>query len=164
MASNKQQAPGWVFGIALLILGLAFSGIGGYTVWEQLRVRNFLPVKGTVTAADIDVESDSDGTSYYPMVTFRYEVDGTVYEAGQLRTVRIGGGQAGAAATVRQYPVGAEVDAWYDPEDPDTAVIETDVSWISWLFAGLGVAMLIGGVLLLIFRKKKRSRVRTAES
>ena len=135
----------------LMFMGLAFTVMGTYATVQQMRVASFLPVAGVVTDSHVDSSTDSDGhTSYYPRVTFRYEVDGNEYRDGQLRIVAIGGGSKSAQRRAGQYPVGKEVDAFYDPSDPSVAVIQTDVAWMTMFFAVIGMLLMGIGVFMVV--------------
>lgn len=147
--------PGCLIAV-LLFFGIAFVGMGAFATYEQHRAASFLPVSGVVTESRVEVEVDSDGWSYFPLVTFRYEVEDFVYEAGKLRLVRISLGESDAERRAARYPIGAKVQAFYDPADPGTAVLEIDVHPLTMVFAAIGLLPI--GIALWLVRRQRRRR------
>lgn len=137
---------------------LVFMGVGGRFAYQEWRAsRQFLPVTGTITKSEVGRSTDRDGTTYYPDITFRYEVDGRVYRDGTYTVSRTSSsGRAGKQRIVDQHPVGAERKVWYDPTDPAVAVLNTDMTWFPWVFIGIGAV--IPGIAILIIVSRGWSR------
>lgn len=78
--------------------------------------------------------------TWFPVVQYRYEVDGQVRIGTRLKIVDSGSNRDDALARAAQYPLGAKVTVFYDPHAPSQAVLEPGV--------GLGSAapLLIGAI------------------
>ena len=129
--------------VFLLMLVVGFCGFGGWGVYQQFRVRYFLPVQGEVTHSEVEVNRDSDGSTFYPDIRFRYQVAGQQHDTGQYRIQVISSsGRSGKQKVVRRYPVGSKVEAWYDPDQPEVAVINKSFSFFPVIFLAIGVIVL----------------------
>jgi hypothetical protein len=71
-----------------------------------------------------DAEASEVGN--YPLVEYEYEVGGKPYTG---RRISIGeqAADSGVAETLARYPVGAGVLVYYDPKDPEKAVLERHI-------------------------------------
>lgn len=147
MAKGKNRVVLGCLGLSILAVG--FGGWGGWGIYQQLRVRDFLSVEGVVTHSEVVVNRRTDGSSYYPDIHFRYTVGGREYNKGTYHIYQTGtSGRRGKQKIVQQYPVGADVQAWYDPKDPDTAVIDRSFGIFPVIFLVIGLAVL--GVIVVI--------------
>jgi hypothetical protein len=142
-AQNRSQLVIGCVTVFLLMLVVGFCGFGGWGVYQQFRVRSFLPVQGEVTHSEVGVNRDGDGSTFYPDIRFRYTVDGQKYDTGQYRIQVINSsGRSGKQKVVRRYPVGSKVEAWYDPDQPEVAVINKSFSFFPVIFLAIGVIVL----------------------
>jgi hypothetical protein len=106
--------------------------------------------QGEVLSAQVQesTNTDTDGrtsTTYRPFITYRYFVGDQEYLGDRLR---FGGSiytsdRSGAENTVRQYTPGTVIDVYYDPDNPEDAVVERDLS------SGLVAFLAVAGVFLL---------------
>ena len=129
--------------VFLLMFVLAFGGFGGWGVYQQFRVRHFLSVQGEVTHSEVGVNRSTEGSTFYPDIRFRYTVDGQTHDTGEYRIQVISSsGQSGKQEIVRRYPVGSKVQAWYDPDKPEVAVIDNSFSFFPVIFLAIGVIVL----------------------
>jgi hypothetical protein len=120
----------------LLIFGLFWTAIVG--VFDVVIARGLIlqmlaehhpTVIGEVTHSDIEVNSDSDGTTYDADIHFTYEVDGVEYRSETWRYGSWSGPNRDAVQELLdRYPVGGACTVHYDPDDPASAVLEPGVS------------------------------------
>lgn len=110
--------------------------IGVLGIRQALEMRASLQwpsVEGQIISSRISESRYNTGPSqdrvrrcckYQLQVRYRYEVDGLVLEGDRLR-IRSNKTSVRAAAEreLAQYPVGARVTVYYDPEQPDQAVL-----------------------------------------
>jgi Protein of unknown function (DUF3592) len=145
----------WVLGFALALLALA-----GWMAWESYPAfaSRFWPTtQGVVRSVKLwEKRQLSSGklNSYALDVTYEYTVNGTQYAGWRLNS-RSNHFPEEALNTVRQYQPGAACTVHYSPLFPSQSVLDTGVTWHSWVKLALGVAALAGAAwcLLLALRK-----------
>jgi hypothetical protein len=71
------------------------------------------------------------------VVRFLYEVDGRKYESDRVST----GSSSASVRDVPNYPMGARVTVYYDPADPELAVLEPGLRWESFIAAMMGLVI-----------------------
>ncbi len=145
-----------VFGCIFALFGLVFVAIGGGMAFKQHRkIQHAQSTTATILSTDIErhTSTDSDGhtsTTYKPIVNYRYVVDGKTYECGDPLPLSIKSGHAWARRIVRQFKVGATVDAFYDSANPSKAFLLARYSFFPYIFilfpsifiaVGIGVAL-----------------------
>jgi hypothetical protein len=97
---------------------------------KQYRTTQFLPAKGRILDSRVDVSSDSDGSSYKPVVHYEYVVDDIVYQSHDLRLGATTSNQATATAWTSRFPTGGTATVYYDPGNPGRAVLMTGVEGV----------------------------------
>ena len=121
-------------GIFILVFGLG----GIYLIYLGIKnmrkaqaSQNWPSTTGQVTGVDVgqSQSTDSDGdshTSYYPIVRYTYAVSGQTFAGDKLAfgPRSTSNRYAKAQATASRYAVGAPVTVYYNPEDPQDAVLE----------------------------------------
>lgn len=59
-----------------------------------------------------------------PQIIYRYEVDGLQHESAELDAVTVSSSSRDAAeAATRKYPVGSEIEVFYDPARPSKSIV-----------------------------------------
>ncbi|NCQ29943.1 MAG: hypothetical protein COZ06_21010 [Armatimonadetes bacterium CG_4_10_14_3_um_filter_66_18] len=141
------------FGVFLLF-GLGFLGFFGYQAWKEVRVRTvYRETTCVILNKRLKENSDSDGTTYAPEFTFRYTVDGRDYTCtGYDSFGATSSGRQGKLRVLAEYEIGGAYPCWYDPDDPERAVLVRKVSWmyafglIPLVFVGIGLGGVVWGV------------------
>jgi hypothetical protein len=138
---------------ALFVMGafcsvfLAFGGT--MLVKEQRRLSVFVPVTATVLSTRVEEHSDSDGSTYEPVVVYRYRVRDREYTASRVTPLKESRGGGWASRVANRYVVGREYTAYYDPENPAEAFLLRSRSVIPWAFVGIplvGLLMIVAGI------------------
>lgn len=140
--------PMWirVFGVIVLLIGLGAGVYGVGVMFEQDRaVREFTPVRATVTDSRYDINSSRRSTTYTPKVQYRYTANDHVYLNDQIAVFNESyDTRRDVEAFLIHYPVDAIVTAYVDPRDASNSVLIKQYSsgpyWVA-LF-GLAGAML----------------------
>ncbi len=118
--------------IAVALIGLAIlSLVGKIADNSKLEESNSWPsVAGFVTASEI-VQTDANevvaakfGRGYLPEVSYRYNVRDRDYESGRITFSKGPPTVKRAEEAVERYPVGQEVEVFYDPANPAQAMLE----------------------------------------
>lgn len=91
--------------------------------------------------------------TYWAQVHYGYSVQGTPYTGGKVSFVEYGGKQEHARQIVKRFPKGKAVDVYYNPEKPEMAILEPGVTNFSYLFLGIGLVSIIGGIAAFLWQK-----------
>jgi hypothetical protein len=144
--------------MGVVIVGLIFSGAGILLLWAAQgwrgRVKDTLrwpAVPGRITNAELCADTSGDGVSYFPHVTYSYEVDGKIFENDAIAI----GGSTGtfrgrAQRWLDRHPKGSLVTVHYDPSDPTSAVLQRR-STNARLATLIGLVALVAGVAMIGF-------------
>jgi hypothetical protein len=150
------QSNSWVL-YFIIIVCLIFIGIGVSMLiklaqsYSNLKhSENWLSTLGKIISSELDAQitTDDDGfqtTTYLAKIFFTYTVDGNSFESEHInfdygmRTSNLRAQQD----VVDQYPEGKIVTVFYDPADPQQAVIEKRVN-------GTFTTILVSAVFILI--------------
>lgn len=166
---GKRSAGGGPVGclaaFALVWLGMVFAADAfliakGYALVDARR--RYVSVEGVVTASEVETRRDSEGATYRPRVAYDYRVAGVEYRGTRYAVFDfLSSGSRYAHTVVREHPVGAVVEVYYDPRDPTKAALDlsdASVPYVLLLVAmpfhcvGLG---LFGGALRSAWRWRK---------
>ena len=168
-SQGQQPAMGWGgIGCMAILLGAAIvGGIGlldmGLKNLEQARASTTWPTAaGHIVSAKLiehdETNDEGEDTTYYStQVSYAYAVNGISY-TGQRISFGSGSGVPGdphpAQSTITLYPPGTAVTVYYDPENPQEALLEpgeNPIVWGSlWLAGADGIAVI--GLLLIVAR------------
>jgi hypothetical protein len=115
----------WIF------IGLVALSFGGVQAIEAGRMAKWPAAPGRVVASEsVTTAFRGLGLRYALAVriVYEYEVGGTAYtgERVGVETQPVETDSAEGQRRLRNYPVGAEVTVYYDPDDPAAAVLERD--------------------------------------
>jgi hypothetical protein len=143
------------FGIGLLVL---FGGIGflliliGLINADKADVTHEWPVvQGVVTQSSMRAHRSHHTHrhggihtyySYEPIVEYNYTVNGAHYTSARIGYGAYRFNHAKCQEFLSQYPIGAMVQVYYDPQQPQAAVLETGAHGLIGLY-------IVGGFLLL---------------
>jgi len=132
----------------LLILGINLIRKG---IQSKTRPK----VEGTIRRSEVDVHYsvDEDGPSrdFSADIYYEYSVEGKDYGGATIKTgyseVK---GKGNSQRAVDEYPEGSTVDVYYDPENPQDAVLEPGIPLKTIVFMILGpLFILIGAAIFL---------------
>ena len=116
---------------------------------EQRRLSVFQPVPATVLSTRVDEHRDSDGSTYEPVVVYRYRVGDRSYTAGRVTPLKESRSGSWGSRVARSYEVGGTYTAYYDPENPADAYLLRSRSVIPWAFVAfsvVGLAFIVVGI------------------
>jgi len=134
--------------IGLIAMGVfcsLFLGIGvTMAAKEQRRLSVFQPVTATVLGTRVDTHSDSDGSTYEPVVVYRYRVGDREYTASRVTPLKESRSGGWARRVTARYNVGGNYTAFYDPANPADAFLVRSRSFLPWAFIGIpGIGILL---------------------
>jgi Protein of unknown function (DUF3592) len=169
-AAKGGRGLGFLIGLGFLAFGVVASGWWGPMWLSAARhTRGYLTTPGVVEAIEVRSQSRTKGGRSYGLeVEYRYTVDGQSYQGNRWGAA----GQHSSSSRkhiqglVDQHPVGSAVEVFYNPADPQQAVLERggeNRAWlIIWLGAGFGALGL--GLILFTSRQKPGSAAGKAPS
>ena len=118
-------------------------------VKEHRRLTGYEPVPATVLSTRVAEHSDSDGSTYEPVVVYRYRVNDREYTASRVTPLEESRSGRWARRITARYHVGTDYTAYYDPENPAEAFLMRSRSVIPWAFLViplLGLALIVAGI------------------
>jgi hypothetical protein len=145
---DQRRGRGMLFAMGAfccLFLGLGVTMLAK----EQRRLAVFLPVTATVLSSRVDEHSDSDGSTYEPVVVYRYRVNDREYTASRVTPLAESRSGRWASRVTARYQVGSTYTAFYDPENPSEAFLLRTRSVIPWAFVAIplvGLLMIAAGI------------------
>lgn len=157
-AQEAGQVPGCLF--VLLVLGL-----GAWHLYEISRIVESQSWKKTTgrVVSSTSVPGTLASFTTYPEVAYTYAVNQREYNSQNLH----GGSEyrltrAGAAAEAARYPVGAEVEVYYDPEAPSDAILDRGLNrhYVFDVLLSLAVVGLAFLVTNVVFAEAAKERMK----
>ncbi|MDT8384321.1 MAG: DUF3592 domain-containing protein [Gammaproteobacteria bacterium] len=134
-----------------IILALVALGGIGISLWgwmilqKSRRTRQWPRTTGRIEVS----EPRSAENDLLPEIVFSYRLDGKDYR--RPFTFPEGTHPLPEFATFynKKYPVGAAVDIYYKPDQPEIATLEPGAQG-DWMILAMGIAMTLGGTLSLL--------------
>lgn len=136
----------------LIIALFALSGLG-VAIWSWSHISkarkrsNWLMVKGTVVEM-ISSEKSKDMT---PRVKYTYGVDEKTYNGVLVLANSDVVLPELATENDAKYPIGSEIDVFYDPANAEDSTPEPDVKKDDWFIFWLSTGALVTGILYILF-------------
>lgn len=137
-----------LYSVILVIVTLGGIGLSiwGWSILQKSRKMEQWPrTRGKIES----FKASSKENDLLPEIVFSYEVNGATHR----RTFEFPEGTHPLPEFVtfykNKYPVGAEVDIFYNPERHEIATLEPGAQG-DWMILAMGIAMVVGGVLSLI--------------
>lgn len=141
-------------GLVAFFVFLALA-IGVFVFRPVIRTIRYQPVTGTITRSEMEYCGVEVG-AYGEQIRFSYTVAGKKHSNGRLR-LDVGEmceSKDKIALILGAYPVGREVQSWYDPDHPEVCVIDRSPGPIQWFYLGV-----MGGFLLIFLFARWRQQI-----
>ena len=160
ISTKKPNASGKgcmvLFGSVFAIFGLVFFWTTSINPMLKSRASSTWPgTQCTVVVSKIDVDRDSDGTTYHPRIEFDYNFDGQNYHSETFDFTSLNRSKSRCREIVNAHPVGKRMGCFVNPDNPEEAVIDRtyDFSWLGILFpsifVGVGTAIVLAAIFLI---------------
>lgn len=111
-------------GLLIILVGLGGAGYGAWTIWQQ---HHMIASARPVTARVLDHQTeDLKGGGFVakvPLVRYEYKVDQKTYTSQTVTPAEFMLPDDWAESVFERFPIGAEVEARYDPNDPAKAFL-----------------------------------------
>ncbi len=118
--------------IGLIVFGL-------FTMRERSRSRGWAATPGTIVSSTVTRFTGRTGTTYRPMVMYSYSVGAVRYSSNRLsfRSIVTSDHDAALKAAAAYKP-GSAVEVFYDPQDPEQAVLDRGANpWVGIIGGGV---------------------------
>jgi uncharacterized protein DUF3592 len=134
----------------LFLLNAIFLAIIFFMRRRMAVVGQWPSTMGTVVMSTIEQRSSEDGYTDYPVIQYSYQVAGQSYQSMKRAPGPEVGG-TGARKVVANYPAGAQVMVFYNPQNPSDAVLErkAPAQWLMWLLLVIFDCALCGAIPLI---------------
>ncbi len=129
--------------VLIIVVGIFIVGSEVGIIYQQLDTSDWEEIPATVSISEIrEYETcGEDGcfSNDYPYIRYSYFVDGESYSNDDIVLFDLDEGDFGfSISLVDQHPKGSEVTAYYNPENPDQAVLMKGFSGVYPLIVFLG--------------------------
>ncbi len=159
----------------LFVWSLGFGGGGLLFLWltviqpmlQSKAAADWSQTQCTILKSKVEAHSGDEGqTTYHPKLRFEYVVDQVTHESDRYSFDNMNGSADYANQVVKDHRVGSLHDCFYDPEEPDEAVLVRELQqtsiWMTlfpFVFIVIGVVVGTIAVLGIGFKKKNQSSV-----
>lgn len=140
-----------LFAVIFFISGLmAYQHITKPIAEEAEASKSWPTVEGVVTGAKLDKSRDRDGKEQYSAyIQYDYVVDGKEYNSSGISTVDgTTSMKSSVKKTLRKYAEGTKVVVHYDPEFPNSAVLEPGAGFLFGLLLKLPLLFCVVAILM----------------
>jgi hypothetical protein len=129
--------------LPIVLVGIGVAVLGVRTIRKANLSANWPTTDGSILKSEI---ACAEGR-YEPMVVYRYAVDGKPHQGTEIGFGnRISSSDSRHATSYSdKYQVGALVTVYYDPENPNTAVLEPGVTKKTYITITFGLGFAIIG-------------------
>ncbi len=115
------------FGVIFFLVSL-LAATTAMKDWQRYRESdNWVPATAQIVSGNISAQKGSKNTSYVVNIRYTYTVLGQIFEGGQFSFGSEGTGydtRNRAEKVIAQYPAGSQATIYYDPNNPQQAVLE----------------------------------------
>ena len=158
----KNNSP--FVGLLVTVIGIGFIIWGGMVVMEARSATNWPETQGTITSSRVIHTTSTSQTNkskwyYRAEIKYGYEVDGLEYVSDRLDFGTYKHkykSEVYPTGTKNRYPVGKSVTVYYDPIDPEQAVLDRQTGMNTYTGLLIGIITTIVGVLLFLRSGKEQ--------
>jgi hypothetical protein len=163
MPSTVKTEKSWflaLFGLPFFCVGAGFLLLSVVpTLYDAARMASWPETPGTLLQAQLVTSHSSKSTTYRAESEYRYNVDGRDYRGSR---VAIGSGADNVGDFQKTlgnrlenaYRTSQKVSVWYDPANPNDAVLNRDIRWgmlgfkliFVIVFGGVGFGLIYFGL------------------
>jgi hypothetical protein len=154
-----------------LVIGIVLFVVVLYIQKRSDKSLSFEKTDARIISSEVIMGTDSDGNiDYFPSVSYEYMAGGKQYTSTSISMFEEGDRTKQWAESVAgRYPVGKEVTAYYDPVNPQEAVLQPgiDAGIVTFMYA-VSLIVIAAGILVFFLvpspwqkQKKINERVRT---
>ncbi|MBN2023387.1 MAG: DUF3592 domain-containing protein [Pirellulales bacterium] len=142
------------FGLFFLGGCIGLAVVLGALVIPEWRVNHeFVEIPCVVRGKELGKKQGEDGPTYRPEIQIEYRVDDRTHVTKTYDICGVYSGDRDAnQAILDRFQIGGEYPCWYDPANPNTAVLVRGYTWWMWLILFVPVTFLLIGGIGLMYR------------
>ena len=147
--STQKNSGSLIFGAIFMAIGYVVAVYFGKPILDNAKASAEWPrVRGEVVSSRVVQSRDTDKkTKFRADVVYEYAVEGTEFQSDTISFGMESTSSKAAHSVRRRFPKGKDVMVSYDPESPETAVLEPGASWGSYGVLGVGLVFFVAGLL-----------------
>jgi len=129
----------------VLLAGIGLT-VWGWNTLQNARASTAWPTtEGVVISSEVTQSTDDEGSeSYYPTVSYTYTINEIVHINNTIKFSDTSYNDLRKAQAVTgNYSVGKNIVVYYDPENPENAVLEPGASGGSYIVLTFGVLLIL---------------------
>lgn len=135
--------------LSLFLLAGFFTTLWGLRIIIRAqKTRHWPRVDGLIEESKLS----SDQDDLLPHIQFEYIVGDVRYQHTMKFSNDITPSQEFAKSYTQKYPVGAKVQVFYHPDNPEVSTLEPGLGRGDWLVFVIGIGTFIFGILFFLFR------------
>lgn len=133
-----------------LVIGGAMAFWGLNILGDARASASWPTAEGRVVSSQVEYSTDSEGgDSYQPEVTYAYTVAGVQYSGHQIKFGENSYSSRRQAEEIAgRYSVGNSVAVYYEPENPQKAILEPGVTAGSYIVFSVGAIFVLVSLVL----------------
>lgn len=147
-----------IFAAIFFVAGfMAYQHLTKPLAEEAEASKEWPTVEGVIANSELNKSRDSDGNDMYSAnINYDYTVNGKQLNSSGVRTVNGStSSKSSVKKTLKKYAKGTKVTVYYDPEFPNSAVLEPGTSFLMGLLLKLPLAFCVGAVLMVLASLKR---------
>lgn len=138
-------------GIFAIILLLGFS-YSFYLIYKYVKASGWPKTDGEILKSKIVIDDSGDSVSYEPAICYSYSVNGLQYHSDTVYLFNLWQTKKSANYLVDKFKVGDEVEVFFNPKNPQDAMLITGFSGLHFnAVSALILVFLLGGYFLIGF-------------
>lgn len=142
------------FAVLFFVLNLIFLLIIFFMRKKVSAVGAWSTTMGKIVSSELERRKSADnvGSTLYPVIEYSYKVNNKTYQSNVIMAGGYDVGGSGAPKVIEKYPAGSQVIVYYNPQNPQEAVLEKKSPVIMWMWIGLAVLdFMLCGMLVPIY-------------
>ena len=166
---EKQAKDIILFGVILLSVGLPLLYIGLRGLKYEDYWVHWQKTKGRILSASAIDESyaTKSGTKarFVPNVKYEYILNDRAYTSNRLSNLyEVFHLKASALKVMEQYPIGAEVDVYYNPHNPSESFLRFSRPslYMAYVFMSFSLIFIFCGGICFVFHSRYRKEIAAA--
>ena len=153
----------FILGVFFLGAGVGVALLGRHMLQQAGASENWPHTSGVIVISTVSQSREYDSrkkrtkTVYRANIGYAYLVDGKRFQGDKISFSGTGTSRKSASQLTAKYPKKKEVDVYYDPVEPENAVLEPGKTWLTYipllsglLFAAVGASLVLKPLLKIL--------------